>query len=192
MQQKLPLKDFKWVENPEDFDLAERMYDIHTDDIGYFLEVDLEYPDHLHDSHNDFPLAPERVKITRDMLSPYARMLRDELDLSKLEVSGYTRRFIKLLYCYARRLSVKYNLIYFSDTEAGPQFQRQEGICGGHPQSCALSAARPGHHKDPPRASIHRGSFHAGLHRLQHGTAHQGHQQVREGSLQADEQQRVR
>ena len=28
--------------------------------IGCFLEVDLEYPEELHELHNDFPLAPEK------------------------------------------------------------------------------------------------------------------------------------
>ena len=31
--------------------------------LSCFLEVDLEYPKDLHDLHNDYPLAPERVKI---------------------------------------------------------------------------------------------------------------------------------
>ena len=39
--------------------------------IGYFLEVDLEYTDQLHELHNDFPLAPEKIAVSSDMLSKY-------------------------------------------------------------------------------------------------------------------------
>ena len=28
---------------------------------GHILEVDLEYPDELHELHNDYPLAPEKL-----------------------------------------------------------------------------------------------------------------------------------
>ena len=30
-------------------------------DVGYNLEVDLEYPKELHELHNDYPLAPEKT-----------------------------------------------------------------------------------------------------------------------------------
>ena len=36
--------------------------------MGHFLEVDLEYPSELHDSHNDCPLAPGKLEISSDML----------------------------------------------------------------------------------------------------------------------------
>ena len=39
--------------------------------IGYILEVDLEYCKKLHNSHSDYPVAPETHKISSDMLSKY-------------------------------------------------------------------------------------------------------------------------
>jgi len=33
--------------------------------VGYILEVDLEYPDKLHDFHNNYPLAPENIKVNK-------------------------------------------------------------------------------------------------------------------------------
>ena len=29
--------------------------------IGYFLEVDLQYPDEIYELHNDYPLAPKKL-----------------------------------------------------------------------------------------------------------------------------------
>ena len=40
-------------------------------DKGYMLEVDLEYPQHLHKSHNDYPLAPEKLAVKEEWLSEY-------------------------------------------------------------------------------------------------------------------------
>ena len=39
---------------------------------GYVLEVDLEYPQKLHDIHNDYPLAPEKINIPKEWLSDYS------------------------------------------------------------------------------------------------------------------------
>ena len=42
-------------------------------EIGYFLEVDLEYLDELHELHNDYPPAPEKLAVSSDMLSKYCK-----------------------------------------------------------------------------------------------------------------------
>ena len=42
-------------------------------DTGYFPEVDLEYPDELHGLHNDYPLAPEKLAVSSNMLSKYCK-----------------------------------------------------------------------------------------------------------------------
>ena len=56
-------------------------------DRGAFLEVDLEYPAELHESHNDYPLCPERMPVPRSWLIPY---------LSKL-VNEFEKDFYKLM-----------------------------------------------------------------------------------------------
>ena len=45
--------------------------------IKYILEVDLEYCWESHDSHNDYPLCPEKVEVSKDMLSGYCRKIAD-------------------------------------------------------------------------------------------------------------------
>ena len=57
MSQKLPVDDFKWVENIFHIHLKEKS------DGRYFLEVAVQYPKKLHNLHNDLPFLPERMKI---------------------------------------------------------------------------------------------------------------------------------
>ena len=46
------------------------------------LEVDLEYPKELHDLHNDYPLGPEKVKVTDEMLSNYCKKIQKKFNIS--------------------------------------------------------------------------------------------------------------
>lgn len=80
MTEPLPERDFRLLspEEVETFNLAS------TSDFGstgYFLEVDIEYPDELHDLHSDYPVCPEVRKIDENELSPYTKSLAQKLDV---------------------------------------------------------------------------------------------------------------
>ena len=65
MIQKLPYKNLKWDDTLKEEDII----NYKNNNIGYILEVDLEYPKELHDLHNDYPMAPEVMNVKADMLS---------------------------------------------------------------------------------------------------------------------------
>ena len=50
-------------------------------EIGYFFEVDPEYPDELHEVHNDYPLAPEKLTVSSDMMSKYCKKIADKYEI---------------------------------------------------------------------------------------------------------------
>ena len=56
---------------------------IKKESIGYLIECDLEYPEKLHDLHNDHPLAPEKLIVEDDWLSPYCKKLKKRFWFSK-------------------------------------------------------------------------------------------------------------
>ncbi len=78
MSEYLPTGGFEWVETLGNSNEKSSWNDQilalgDQDKHGYILEVDLEYPEHLHDLHDNYPLAPEHVIITEDMLSPHQK-----------------------------------------------------------------------------------------------------------------------
>ena len=73
MSMKLPIGKLKWIKKM----LTEQMIMDwnENDDNAYILEVDLEYPKEIHDEHSDYPLAPENMNITENLLSNHQREL---------------------------------------------------------------------------------------------------------------------
>jgi len=65
MSDYLPFGNFQWVSNPESFleNNCKQILDIsNTSPIGYVFEVDLEYPEELHDYFSDLPFCPIKAK----------------------------------------------------------------------------------------------------------------------------------
>ena len=65
MSQMLAVNNFKWVEETSQF--SEIFIESYNDDIneGYFLEVDVQYPENLHNLYIDLPFLPEIMKIEK-------------------------------------------------------------------------------------------------------------------------------
>ena len=77
---------FKWLKNIDQFDV---MSISEKSPIGYFLEVVLEYPQELHEFHNNYPLAPEKLDVSINMLLNYCKKI------AKYETKvGYVKKLI--------------------------------------------------------------------------------------------------
>ena len=81
MSQYLPTGKFKWLTQKQ-IDETNLAKFNENSDKGLILEVDLEYPKELHELHNDYPLAPEKVKVSKDMLSDYCKKIADKYNIS--------------------------------------------------------------------------------------------------------------
>ena len=81
MSQYLPTGNFKWMTDNEisKIDLGKCRTDGKK---GLILEVDLEYPQELHDIHNDYPVTPENVKVSNNMLSAYCKIIAEKYNIS--------------------------------------------------------------------------------------------------------------
>ena len=67
MSKYLPYSGFKRL-NQKEIDRFDVNSIQENSSIGYILEVDPKYPSELHGLHNDYPLAPEKLKINQNML----------------------------------------------------------------------------------------------------------------------------
>ena len=81
MSQYLPINYFKWVKDIDK--IKKKLMKIKSNSsIGYILEVDLEYLKELHDIHNDYQLAPEKINIQKEFLSNYCLNIANEHNIT--------------------------------------------------------------------------------------------------------------
>ena len=65
MSQKLPVNNFKWVEDTARINEEFIKNYNENNKKGNILEVGVKYPKKLHDLHSDLPFLPRRMKIDK-------------------------------------------------------------------------------------------------------------------------------
>ena len=68
----MPIGYYSWLDRKIFEAIDWSVYD-ESSSLGYVLEVDLSYPKELHLAHNSLPLAPHRMDITQDDISPFSQ-----------------------------------------------------------------------------------------------------------------------
>ncbi len=81
MSQPMPISSFEWVlSEAERHALLENLLSFGDDEPwGLIFEVDMKFPEAIHDLQNDYPLAPEHLVIDNSMLSPYSQAMKHKL-----------------------------------------------------------------------------------------------------------------
>ena len=94
---KLPVSDFEWIEKDDISELDDdfmKSYD-EDDDIGYYFEVDVEYPRNLHKLHSDLPFLTERMKINNCNNLVYNLNDKKKLSTAYISIEASTKSWIK-------------------------------------------------------------------------------------------------
>ena len=61
---------------------------------GCILEVNLEYPKELHELHNNYLLAPDKIEIKREMLSDCQLKMADHYNIPISNVKKLVPNFV--------------------------------------------------------------------------------------------------
>ena len=84
MSKPLPYDDIKF--ETENVCLEEILNTPDDSDIGYFLEVDLEYPHNIRQKTKHFPFAPENKSISKDNFGPYMKSIMPKIYVSHKKI----------------------------------------------------------------------------------------------------------
>ena len=97
MSEKLPTHGFKWLTGGEIEKIYENRHNLNK--MPCILEVDIEYPENLHDRHNDYPFCPEKVKC-KNGVEKLIPNLRDK--------TKYVLHYKNLIQCLDMGLKIKH------------------------------------------------------------------------------------
>ena len=116
----LPARDFELIQIKEDgevstsseMSLDEILANPEDSDFGFILEVDLEYPQELHESHRDYPLAPTKEVVPEEWLSDYQRDLAEQMKSNDnyRVAPGKVKKLLQTLQ-YKSNYTVNYKLL---------------------------------------------------------------------------------
>ena len=90
MSEYPPYEEFEWLKSVDELDI---MSINKKSDVGYILEVDLKYRNELHELHNDYPLAPEKLAVINDILSNCCKSIADKYEIN---VGGVKKLILNL------------------------------------------------------------------------------------------------
>ena len=86
----LPPSGFKWID-PKEFYVNKYTS---NSSKGCALQVDLEYPKELRELNNDYPLAPDKIEIKREMLFEYKRKIAGLYNIHICDVKKLVFNFL--------------------------------------------------------------------------------------------------
>ena len=98
MCSKLPLKNYKWVDKPSEKITSQFILDYNeeTNDTGYLLEVDIEYPKDLDNAHSGLPFLPyKNKKFTAN--TKYSQPIQNERKRNHEFLPKQTEKLIRTL-----------------------------------------------------------------------------------------------
>ena len=120
MSEYLPYGGFKWIKDNNQ--IINKIINKRDDSLhGYFLEVHLDYPENLHDSHKDYSMAPAKIKIKDELLSLYCLEIENKNDIKTGDINklvpnlmlekNYVLHYRNLKYYFSQGLILKKVLI---------------------------------------------------------------------------------
>jgi hypothetical protein len=90
MCEYLPMRDFEWNKEVWTKDKIMNLDD--NGEKGYLFEVSLKYPEALHDLHNGYACAPEKMQVKNWMLNEWQQINRKEANVDKLCTTFYDKK----------------------------------------------------------------------------------------------------